>query len=248
MRRGIDVSAYQGEINWKRVREAGIDWAMVKASQATYVADRFHENITNAASAGVQCGVYHFLTAQNQEEADKEVNFFLSTIAKYRTLIDLYVCLDVESAKLPADKTVLTEMVRRAYKRIEDAGYKAIVYTNLNWLRTRLADISDLRIWLAWWKPKTALPARDYHPSLARMMLWQWGVEQVDGIEGSVDSNFMLEEELKNDYSNHPDAAYIRWAMNKGLLATDGDSFKPDEPVTRAEMVKLLYKLGDGLR
>ena len=80
-RKGIDVYNGTGKVDWKLVKEAGYDFAMIKSSEGHTLADRsMSENLTNAAAAGLHTGVYHWMHAVTTEEAAKEAEFFLNII------------------------------------------------------------------------------------------------------------------------------------------------------------------------
>ena len=79
--RGVDVSSYQGRIDWSAAYADGIRFAMIKATQGRSLTDanlrnftdsRFHENAVGASGAGMVCGAYHYLTALNEAEAAEE--------------------------------------------------------------------------------------------------------------------------------------------------------------------------------
>lgn len=207
--KGIDVSTYQGYPDWRRVREDGVEFAMIKASQGRaessdsylFRDSKFVYNITNATAAGIQCGVYHYFTAQTPEECRREAEFFLEQIEPYRDKITLWAAIDVESKYLTGlSKKVLTGIVRRFCETIEAAGYKPIVYTNPNWLKNRLEWLGDYDLWLALWRSKLLKPS-----GYERLQIWQWGASAVDGISGKVDSNigyFAAETEKTKDPEN----------------------------------------------
>ena len=78
---GIDVSKWQGSINWDKVKNSGIKFAMVRASYGKSQKDRyFDENVANAQKAGLDTGAYHYCMALSEEEAVKEADFFISII------------------------------------------------------------------------------------------------------------------------------------------------------------------------
>lgn len=203
MKRGIDVSTHQGDINWAQVKADGIDFAMIKATQGRSVTgtyrdftdSKFVQNIIGANRWGVRVGVYHYLTAQSVAEAMHEAEYFLSVIDPYKSIIDLYAAVDVEEDKyLPRDKTLLTQIVYTFCSRVQAAGYHPIIYTNPNYLTYRLNDVSKYPLWLALWRNKTIVPTVQQYPNLR---IWQWGGEAVDGINGKVDANFMIAEKPK---------------------------------------------------
>ncbi len=191
--KGIDVSTYQGYPDWSKVRADGVEFAMVKASQGRaesstsylFADSKFVHNITGAPSAGVPCGVYHYLTAATAAECGREAEFFLRTIEPYREHISLYAAVDVESVYLKAvTKPDLTAIVIRFCDAVREAGFTPIVYTNPDWLQNRLTGIGDNDLWLALWRSKSNMPT-----GYNRMKIWQWGAEKVNGILGNVDAN-----------------------------------------------------------
>lgn len=199
MKRGIDVSTYQGDINWAQVKADGIDFAIIKATQGrsetgtyrNFTDSKFTANIVGSNRWGVRAGVYHYLTAQTVSEAMEEAELFLSAISPYRSIIDLWAVVDVESKHLPKDKTQLTQIVNTFCSRVNSAGYRPMVYTNPDFLKNRLNDITYWDLWLALWHNKANVPALSDYPN---MKVWQWGAEVVDGITGKVDANYMIAE------------------------------------------------------
>ena len=96
--KGIDVSTFQGEIDWQAVKRSGVSFAMIKATQGRAVSSdaylftdsRFVRNITQASQSGIECGVYHYLTARTVSEAVKEAEYFTRTILPYKPQIKLW--------------------------------------------------------------------------------------------------------------------------------------------------------------
>ncbi len=202
MNRGIDVSTYQKNIDWVKVKASGIKFAMIKATQGKSEANPsmylftdsyFKKNIVAANSVALRCGVYHYLTATTVAGAKEEAEYFLKTIAPYKPFINLYAAVDVESKYLPTDKELLTQIVNVFCTMIKQAGYEPIVYTNPNFLTYRLNNISSWKLWLALWRNKNNVPTVKQYPNL---VIWQWGSETVDGItSGKVDANFEIVEQ-----------------------------------------------------
>jgi GH25 family lysozyme M1 (1,4-beta-N-acetylmuramidase) len=148
---GIDVSYSQGSIDWKKVAASGRRFAIVKATQGRAVSsnsylftDRlFAQNVTGARVAGLDVGVYHYLTAKTVKEAQVEADHFISTIEPYKDKINLYAAVDVEEDKyLPKNKALLTEIVNAFCAAVKAAGYKPCIYTNPAYLTSRLNDVS----------------------------------------------------------------------------------------------------------
>lgn len=269
MKRGIDVSTYQGNINWMDVRSTGIDFAMIKATQGRsetaayrdFTDSKFTANITGAHSVGIRCGVYHFLTAQTVPEAMKEAEYFLSVIEPFRKNISLYAAVDVESSKyLPNDKTLLTQIVFAFCSRVEAAGYDPMIYTNLDWMKNRLNDISAYPLWLALWRDRENVPTVKQFPS---MRIWQWGTEAVKGIAGKPDANFMIAEKPKSETvetdkavggkkdarDNTPSAWAeddVRWAVeNKIMRGDENGDLMLHQPLTREQACAIAKRVYD---
>lgn len=267
MKRGIDVSVYQGGVNWSAVRTAGIDFAMIKATQGRseqnaavrlFSDSCFVRNITGARAAGVRIGVYHYLTAATVSEALEEASYFLSVLAPYRGNVDLYAAVDVESKYLPGDRQLLTQIVHTFCARVQAEGYEPMVYTNHDWLRNRLGNIDMWPLWLALWRSKANVPSAEDYPNIR---IWQWGAENVDGITGNVDANFMIAEKEAEDYdeSKQEDedmarerkpaawaAEAVKWAQESGILLGDENgNLMLDAPVTREQMCVFLQRVCD---
>lgn len=272
MKRGIDVSTYQGDINWAQVKTDGIDFAFIKATQGRSVSNpslrnftdgKFAQNIVNANRWGIRIGVYHYLTAWNVTEAMQEAEYFLSVIAPYRSIIDLWAAVDVEDSRSPKDKTLMAQIVNAFCSRIEAEGYRPMVYTNPDWLKKRLGNVSHWDLWLALWRNKANVPTADKYPNLC---VWQWGSEPVDGINGKVDANFMIVEKpevvpeppksetVEKPVASGQDNAASVWAAdavkwcvdNKILLGDETGDLMLHQPLTREQaclVVKRMYDL-----
>ena len=271
MKRGIDVSTYQGDINWAQVKADGIDFAFIKASQGRSVSNaslrnftdsKFAQNIVNANRWGIRVGVYHYLTAWNVTEAMQEAEYFLSVIAPYRFFIDLWAAVDVEDSRSPKDKTLMAQIVNTFCSRVEADGYKPMVYTNPDWLTNKLGNVSHWDLWLALWCNKANVPTVDKYPNLH---VWQWGSETVDGIRGKVDANYMIydvevEEPPKTETVAKPNqfvdankkdntasawaADAVKWCVdNKILLGDDKGDLMLHQPLTREQACLVAQRL-----
>ena len=221
MLKAIDVSAVQGVIDWQKVKKAGISAAMVKASQGyseqtvglrLFADSKFLKNVLGAAAAGIHVGAYHYLTARNVLEAQEEAKLFLATLMPVKDKIVLWAAVDVESRFLPDDRTLLTQIVKTFCKEVEEGGFIPCIYTNPSFLRYRLGDVSDYRLWLAYWTGIDALTkapsdstAKAYTGQYSNVVLWQWGRYKpgaVSGISVDVDGDTVI----KDIYASGSDA------------------------------------------
>ncbi len=193
-RLGIDVSKWNGEIDWDRVRSAGVEYAIIRAGYRGSVTGSLVEdpyfavNMKGAAASGLPVGVYFFTQAVNEVEAVEEASAVLDLVKEYK--LDFPIFIDTEGAGgngradgLDADtRTLVCEAFCRT---IENAGYEAGVYASRNWynnnLHTDRLD-NDYCIWLAEYR---GVPLyQGYY------QMWQYTSKgKVDGIEGNVDMN-----------------------------------------------------------
>ena len=188
----IDVSTWNGNIDWNKVYKSGVRYAMIRSSfgveNPNQVDNKFVRNITNAQRAGVKCGIYHYSYARSATEAKKEADFCLKTIKNYK--IDLPVAFDIEdSSQTHFGKDTLTSIVIAFCDRIKSAGYRPMLYCNPNWLCNYLHKdklINKYDIWLANW----GVSAPSYNCAI-----WQYSENgSVPGISGSVDMNWIFKD------------------------------------------------------
>ena len=202
---GIDVSEWQGTIDWKKVAASGVDFAYIRIGYRGYESGKinedknFRKNIIGAKSAGIDVGVYFYTQAVNANEAVAEAEFVLNSLSGYD--INLPIVYDIESvnddkptgrldtANLSRDK--LTELCTSFCARVEKSGYKGMVYANKYWFTAKLnaAKIAEkYQIWIAKYIDKKS-QTTEYN---GEYNCWQYSYSaKVDGINGAVDVNRM---------------------------------------------------------
>jgi GH25 family lysozyme M1 (1,4-beta-N-acetylmuramidase) len=182
MIKGIDISHYQKNPDFKRVKAAGIQFVMLKATEGVnYIDPCFKSNAAAAIAAGLPIGVYHFLRAGSVEN---QVRDCLAAIKPYK--ITWPVAVDVEHNELLAtNRDKLTSMVLDFCARIKAAGYQPMVYSNYNWFYSaKRLDVARIKaagipIWMAWYS--NAKPDNTNRSNLCDM--WQYASDgKVDGI------------------------------------------------------------------
>ncbi len=197
-RLGIDVSYYQGDIDWEAVRDAGFEFAFIRIGFRGYGSagtlnpdENFYRNLEGARKAGLDVGVYFFAQAVNEEEAVEEAEYVLRMLGDEE--LTLPVVYDPETIYGSAARTdgvsgeQFTANTLAFCETIEDAGYSAMVYANTLWeaFTLDLKELSDYQIWYADYEP---LPQTPY-----RFEYWQYtATGSVDGIKGDVDLNIQL--------------------------------------------------------
>lgn len=222
--KGIDVSKWQGEIDWGKVRAAGLKFAMIRLGYGSAdggpcgLDSWFERNVANAVKAGIEVGCYFYSYATSVASAKKEAAFVVSVLQKYKGAFTYPVAFDLEDkTQQNLGKTVLTDMVIAFGDAIEKAGFYCSLYSNLDWLKNRLDDSSLKRFdhWLAQWASSPT-----YSGAFG---MWQNSSKgSVNGISGNVDTDVA--------YKDYP--AVIKGAKLNGFTGADQ---KPSVPTTQPE-------------
>lgn len=190
---GIDVSKWNKDIDWAKVKAAGVDFAIIRcgyrgSSSGVLVEDPyFVKNIKGAIANDIQVGVYFFTQATSEVEAVEEASMVMSLCREYE--LDYPVFIDTEGAggngrADQLDQKTRTQVCKAFCQTIESAGYEAGVYASRNWYYNQLEaeQLSPYTIWVAEYRSKP-LYTGDYQ-------LWQYTSNgSVDGILGRVDLN-----------------------------------------------------------
>ena len=200
--KGIDVSKYQGNIDWDKVKADGVDYAFIRVGLRGYrtgeinLDDKFGDNIQGAHDAGVKVGVYFFSQAINVEEAIEEAEFVIEQLESYSDIVDYPVVIDVE--KISAGdgrmnnltKEERTQVVLSFCERIKDEGYSPMIYGNLEMfgLMIDMEQLEEYDKWYANYDPTMLYFPYDFE-------VWQYSAKgSVDGINGDVDMNISFKE------------------------------------------------------
>ena len=198
---GIDVSYWQGDIDWEQVKNAGIEFVMIRAGYRGSIEGKLdtdsyaRKNYEGAKAAGLKVGAYIFSQAVNPEEAVEEADYLMDLVKDWEVDMPLvfdWEIVDMESRNAGLDSDTLTESALAFCRRVEEKGYDAMVYFNKNH-STGYLDLSqlvDYGFWLAMYDPYMDYPYR--------VDLWQYTDEgTVPGIEGKVDINLQLHYDQK---------------------------------------------------
>ncbi|MCM1103988.1 MAG: glycoside hydrolase family 25 protein [Clostridium sp.] len=193
--KGIDVSSYQGAIDWQQVAGDGVEFAIIRlgirgyGNEGRLVMDEyFIRNIEGASAAGIDVGVYFFTQALTPEEAREEAEFVIEALAPYN--LQCTVVLDVEDVNAEGARTNVLTMEQWTdnciafFDRIQEAGYRPMIYGNLKtfMLMLDLTRIEQYPKWFAAYTPYF------YYPYA--FDIWQYAdTARVAGITGNVDMN-----------------------------------------------------------
>lgn len=191
---GIDVSEYNGNIDWAKVKAAGIQFAIIRTGYGkSYVDPKFHQNIKGAIAQGIPVGVYHFSYALDVAGAKAEAAHVLNIIKDYKSNITLPVFYDFEYDTIRYGKDNGVTLGKTAFinhtvafcDAIKAAGYTPGTYYNLDYYNNYY-DKSKLGGYAQWYAQYASSPkVTDY-------LLWQYSSSgSVSGISGRVDMNQM---------------------------------------------------------
>jgi len=192
---GIDVSSYSGDIDWKKVMESGIDFAMIRVggrgygeNGEMYTDERALEYINGAKAEGIKVGAYFFSQAISTEEAIEEADYVKTVLGDIK--LDYPVAYDWEIIKDDNARTdnvsanQATECARAFCDRVKELGYTPILYSPSRelYFKYDLSRLADIDIWYCEY---ANVPTFYYEFSM-----WQYSATgTIDGIEGAVDLN-----------------------------------------------------------
>ncbi len=193
---GVDVSAFQGDINWKRVAASGIEFAIIRLGYRGYESGKLVEdeyakaNLTGAKDAGLKIGAYFFSQALDIQEAQEEIDFMLAILGEQ--YLDMPIILDWEIPTADArsanmDARTLTDIQLYFCQKMEELGYQPMIY--FNWHQSEnlyyLHELEGAPFWLALYQDRMTYPWK--------VEMWQYSDRgRVPGIQGNVDLNVYM--------------------------------------------------------
>lgn len=261
---GIDVSKWQGKIDWQKVKNSGIEFAFIRIGYrgengTIYKDDNADYNIQQAQKAGVLVGVYFFSTAVNETEAKEEAEWTLQAIKGYK--ISYPVVYDCEGYKISTSRMFdlssgeHTDNAMMFLKTVSDAGYDVMFYGAINeiedatyWDITRIEK--KYKVWVAHYS-SVAYPEMEKPDYANRCHAWQYTNKgSVSGISGNVDMvvcYFTKEEAQAKDASAAPETAKapltdeekLYTATNEQVTAKDVTNLR-DAATTKSNIVVAL--------
>lgn len=189
---GIDVSKWNGNIDWNAVKSSGVDYVIIRcgyrgSSSGALIEDtHFKQNIKGAQAAGLKVGVYFFSQAINEVEAVKEASFAISLAKDYKLTYPIFI--DTEPSGGRADKldvATRTAVVKAFCQTVENSGYKAGIYASKTWFEKKLtiSELAKYKIWLAHYAASPSYTGK--------IDMWQYSCKgKINGIKGNVDLNY----------------------------------------------------------
>lgn len=200
MIKGIDLSKYQQNVNYSKLKEQGIEFAIIRCGYGKKESQKdelFETHYKGLKEAGIKVGAYLYSYCNDVKNAILEAENCLKFINGKTFELPIFYDLEDEQV-LPLGKEKITEIAKIFCNKIEEAGFTAGVYANLNWFKKyiKVKDLLQFKIWLAEWeKPK--------HSADFRVDFWQYTSKgKLDGISGNVDLNYDLRENVNNSTGN----------------------------------------------
>lgn len=199
-KKGIDVSRYQGNIDWEKVAAEGVEFAIIRVGIRGYgqegnivLDEKFAQNVKGATEAGIEVGVYFFAQAITEEEAHEEADVVLEAIEGYN--ITYPVVYDVEKTgakdgrmnQLSVEER--TKITRIFIDRVKEAGYTPMIYANMEMWSVLLdmAQFEDIDKWFAYYDTDLYFPYE--------YAIWQYSDRgKIDGVDGNVDLNISFKD------------------------------------------------------
>lgn len=219
-KKGIDVSTWNGTIDWKKVKAAGIDFAIIRAGYGRNNIDsKFKENAKNAVAAGIAIGAYWFSYALTAEDAKKEADYLCDAVESVGVNFTYPLCFDYEYDSVSyaqknggdTSKSTLLAIGRAFLAEIEKRGYYAMNYTNIDFLGRGFSELTSYDIWLAQWSSKRSKDCG----------IWQYSSSgKVNGISGNVDMDY--------SYNDYP-AIIKKAGLNHLDNSSNNDSVQPSK-------------------
>ena len=243
---GVDVSSYQRDVDWEKVKEAGVEFVMIRAGFRGYgeagilKADSMAaQNYEKATAAGLRVGVYFFSQATSVAEAEEEANFLLEIIDGWQLTMPVaydWECLADDYRTVDVDSRTVTDCAIAFCQVMEAAGFDSMVYFNPSQSRTQmhLEELVDYGFWLAMYSESMTY---EY-----KVDMWQYTNQgAVPGIKGKADINLYFpyenEEEIEQTQpaQTQPEETQGEDIPEMGTQATESQATETQPTETAAQ-------------
>ena len=190
---GIDVSHHQGNIDWQKVKNAGIDFAIIRCGYGKNVTSQddtqWENNASSCEALGIPYGVYLYSYAQNEEGIDSEVQHTLRLLQNHRPSLPVYIDIE-ENKQFALGATRLSNFAESFCRQISNAGYKSGLYASRSYWNSHFGAFAALPSYYHW--------VAEYNSACnysGRYETWQYSSSgRVDGISGKVDLDYWYGE------------------------------------------------------
>lgn len=212
--KGIDVSSYQGNINWEKVKSDGIKFAILRSTLKNGKTDtRFEEYYKGCKDNNIDISVYKYSYALTEQQSIAEANTVLSLLNGRKCKI----WLDLEDkSQIPLGKIGIAKIAKSFIKTCEDKGYSVGVYCNLDWIKNHIDDsLKKYDLWIARYGKNNGQLDEKYKPNVNEK-IWQYTSSgQVSGIQGNVDLSVIYGD--INSYSSNIPSSNINTIVETSI-------------------------------
>lgn len=192
-KKGIDVSEFQGKIDWEKVKNDGIEFAILRCGYGMDFSNQddveYERNANECERLGIPYGVYLMSYANTVEKARSEAKHVLRLIEGRKISLGVWYDIEDNGTSGAINKETLTNIINTFCNTIKNAGYKVGVYANLNWLENKIEKTikDNYDIWVAQYYSKC-----EYE---GKYIMWQHTSSgKVNGISTNVDMNILYED------------------------------------------------------
>lgn len=210
---GIDVSEFQGRLDWQKIKSAGIRFAIIRGGYGQSTVDsQFYNNIRGALDNGIAVGVYWFSYALNAGDARQEAQMCVSLLKNFHVQLPIFYDFEYDTIRYAAEqgvtlgRTQYNQFALAFLTEVQKNGYKGGIYFNLDYYYT-MVDFSLLGGFVRWYAQYAAAP------SISDYDIWQYsGSGTIDGISGPFDMNLLKDTALLD-----PDDTATGWVQRNGI-------------------------------
>ncbi len=210
-RKGVDISYHNGEIDIRKIKDAGYDFAMIRCGYGDDMTSqddsRFASNVQKCEDAGMPWGTYIYSYAATLDQAKSEAAHVIRLLNGKKPTLPVVLDMEEESNN-QLSNAALVNICKTFLSTISEAGYYPMLYANLKWINNKLNDstlLDNYDIWLAQWNDEC-----EYNGQT--LGIWQYGGEtnylesnSIDGV-GVIDKNFCYKDYpliIKNGHYNN---------------------------------------------
>lgn len=236
---GVDISTHNGSVDFNALKQAGVKFAIIRCGYGNDIRsqddDRFEQNVQKAIAAKMPYGVYLYSYATNLAMARSEGRHALRLLNGRAP--ELGVWFDIEDpSQVPLSSDLKVAMCKLFCEEMEQAGQFAGIYSSLSWFNGPLAshELDRYAKWVAQWNRTF-----DYDKPAA---IWQFTDELV--INGkNFDGNRLMQDIVWPVKAKHWYDDAVNYVKSVGLMVGDGNGFRPNDNITRAEVAQILYNM-----